>query len=194
MKKQFCFLKWQGKKAIALLTLVIVLVLGAVGGTVAFIITQTDPVTNTFVPATISSATAQSIIGNTGDAPSFARMAVVVNWVAANGTVYAISPVEGTDYTITYDNANWTQGTDGFWYYNKALQSVPEGTDIRAEGFDATPYITTALIQDCTQKVQGPEGYSLKVELIASTIQAEPVSVVVEQWGVTVTNGVLAPN
>ena len=62
------------------------------------------------------------------------------------------------------------------------------------EGFDPTPYMTTPLIKACTQLLEAPEGYSLKVEIISSTIQAEPTSVVQEQWGVTVANGVLTPN
>ncbi|MBE6690077.1 MAG: hypothetical protein E7590_02180 [Ruminococcaceae bacterium] len=192
--KQLKFLKWQGKKAVVLLALTIVLALGVVGSTMALIITKTNSVTNTFQPASISSATAQSVVGNMGDAPSFARIAVVVNWVATDGTVYAVAPVVGTDYSITYDTANWKQGADGFWYYTKALQNLPDDVDINADDFDETPYVTTSLITNCTQLVAAPDGYSLKVEIIASTIQAEPETVVEEQWGVTVENGALTPN
>lgn len=192
--KQLKFLKWRGKKAALLLALTVVLALGIVGGTVAFIVTHTDSITNTFQPATIASVTAQSVVGNTGDAPSFARVAVVVNWVANDGTVYAVSPVPETDYSITYDTANWKQGTDTFWYYTKALQDLPDDVDVNAEDFNATPYITTPLITDCTQLVAAPDGYSLKVEIIASTIQANPETVAETQWGVVVENGVLTPN
>ena len=192
--KQLKFLKWQGKKAVVLLALTIVLALGVVGSTMALIITKTNSVTNTFQPASISSATAQSVVGNMGDAPSFARIAVVVNWVATDGTVYAVAPVVGTDYSITYDTANWKQGTDGFWYYTKMLQNLPDDVDVNADDFDETPYVTTSLITNCTQLVAAPDGYSLKVEIIASTIQAEPETVVEEQWGVTVENGALTPN
>ena len=180
--KQLKFLKWHGKKAVALLVLTIVLALCIVGTTMALIIIKTDPITNTFQPASISSATVQSIVGNTGDAPSFARIAVVVNWVAADGAIYAVSPVAGTDYSITYDTANWRQGSDRFWYYTKALQNLPADVDTSAEGFDYSPYMTTSLITACTQLVAAPEGYNLKVEIIASSIQAEPEAVVEIQW------------
>ncbi|MBR2464127.1 MAG: hypothetical protein IKB41_01675 [Clostridia bacterium] len=192
--KQLKFFRWHGKRAIALLALTVVLVLGVVGGTVAFIVTRTDSVTNTFQPAVIDSVTAQSVVGNMGDAPSFARVAVVVNWVANDGTVYAVSPSLGTDYSITFDTANWKQGTDTFWYYTKALENLPDDADINAEGFDPTPYVTTSLITECTQLAAAPDGYSLKVEILASTIQADPETVAETQWGVVVENGVLTPN
>ena len=48
MPKTFKFLKWHGKKAVALLVLTVVLAVGMVGGTVAFIVTQTDALTNVF--------------------------------------------------------------------------------------------------------------------------------------------------
>ena len=192
--KQLKFFGWHGKKAIALLALTVVLVLGVVGGTVAFIVTRTDSVTNIFQPAVIDSVTAQSVVGNLGDAPSFARVAVVVNWVANDGTVYAVSPVLGTDYSITFDTANWKQGTDTFWYYTKALENLPDDADVNAEGFDVTPYVTTSLITECTQLTEAPEGYNFKVEILASTIQANPETVAETQWGVVVENGVLTPN
>ena len=192
--KQLKFFKWRGKKAVALLAITVVLALGIVGGTVAFIVTKTDSITNTFEPATISSATSQSVVGNVGDAPSFARVAVVVNWVASDGTVYAVSPVLGTDYSITYDTSNWKQGTDTFWYYTKTLQNLPDDVDVNADDFDETLYVTTSLITNCTQLTAAPDGYNLKVEIIASTIQADPEAVAETQWGVVVENGVLSPN
>lgn len=193
--KQLKFFKWRGKKAVALLALTVVLALGIVGGTVAFIITQTDSITNTFEPAVISSATYNSQVINTGDAPSFVRVAVVVNWVASDGTtIYALSPVEGTDYTITYNTTDWKQGQDTFWYYTKAIQNIPADIDTSDPNVDYSPYVTTSVIEACTQLQAAPDGYRLKVEVIGSTIQADPETVAETQWGVVVENGVLTPN
>jgi hypothetical protein len=194
MKKQFHFLRFTGKKAILLLSLTLILALSIVGSTIAFFITQTNSLTNTFTPAIIQSATQNSIVLNLGSAPSFIRCSVVINWVSNDGHVYAIAPILGTDYSITYNTDGWAQGSDSFWYYTKALLNVPEDTDINADGFDPTPYITTSLILNCTQLKDAPEGYSLKVEVLSSAIQAEPQTVVEQQWNVAVSNGILTPN
>lgn len=173
-----------------LITSVALLLLVAVGTTLAYIFTKTEPVENKFNPSKVSCAVVEDggkpvaagthntgtekkdvQIKNTGDTDAYIRVAVVVNWMSADSTrVWATKPVEGTDYSITYaTGTGWEKGSDGYWYYT---QSVPptDGSNL-----------TGILIENATQLVdKGPVGtdntqYYLSIEIVASAIQAEGV-------------------
>ena len=146
--------KYINKKSIIIAS-VMLLLLVAVGTTIAYIFTETEPVENTFNPSKVSCAVVekgyepvsgeiQNIsdkksnvqIKNTGDTDAYIRVAVVVNWMNADGTrVWATKPVEAVegadgDYTITYNLSNgWFNGGDGFYYYSKAV-SPGESTSV----------------------------------------------------------------
>lgn len=186
-------------KRLATLLVSLVLVLGvAVGGTVAFLSTRTDSKENTFTPSKVTCEVTETFnnnvksnvaVQNTGDTTAFIRAAINVTWmkdaeagteyVAANQTVSAKIPVEGTDYSIKLaDNTNWIQGADGYYYYK--LPVDPQDS-------------TEVLIEEC--KLQNnasvPDGYHLSVEIVASAIQSAPDSVVQSMWHVTVENGII---
>ena len=170
-----------------IVSLLLVLLLG-VGGTIAYLITHTDPVENTFTPSQIGLDIVEEFpdsevkkavqIKNTGDVDAYIRVAVNVTWVkvptetgASSNIVTAKTPVAGEDYTISYANEAadaWIHGADGFWYYAKP---------VAANG------LTPILISSC-QPIQGraPEGYTLSVEIIASAIQADPAQAVAGSW------------
>lgn len=158
--------------------LALVLILGAaVGGTLAYLVTQTDPVTNTFEPSHVSckieeefDGTTKSnvIVQNTGDIDAYIRAKVVITWKDANGNVYAAAPERGTDYTITYGDG-WTKGSDGIYYCNSKVAANNGSTPV--------------LIKECRQTGTAPEGYALSVEILAEAIQAEPAAAVKEAWG-----------
>ena len=112
-------------------------------------------------------------VGATGYAV-YVRAAIVVNWeenkedaegkktiIADTGVFHGDAPIAGEDYIIDLNvetNEPWFCGADGF-YYHKAM--------INSEG------VTADLIKSCkmvTGKV--PDGYHLKVQIIAQTIQA----------------------
>ena len=194
--------KYINRKSI-LITSVALLLLVAVGTTLAYVFTKTEPVENKFNPSKVSCAVVENgnlsentanvvqtgksktnvQIKNTGDTDAYIRVAVVVNWMSADGTrVWATKPVEGTEYTISYaTNTGWVKGSDGYWYYTKSVP--PTGGS----------NLTGILIEMATQKIDGPKGtdgtqYHLSIEIVASAIQAKPTSVVTSQWGVTVAN------
>ena len=127
-------------------------------------------------------------IKNTGDTDAYIRVAVVVNWMDKAGTkVWATKPVENTEYSITYANTtNWVKGSDDYWYYTKSVPPT-DGSNL-----------TDILIKNATQNKEGPKGtdgtqYYLSIEIVASAIQSTPETVVAEQWGVTVNDGVITP-
>lgn len=178
------------KKKTLLTMSVALLLAGAVGITLAYIFTKTDPVENTFKPSKVSCAVVETDekgtvtentsnivytgttkknvqIKNTGDTDAYIRATVVVNWMSADGTkVWAKKPVEDIDFTISYNLSNdgWINGGDGYYYYTKPV---------------AKSDLTDILITSATQLTQkGPVGtdntqYYLSIEILASAIQAD---------------------
>lgn len=169
------------KRSGILLAAVIVLLAGAVGGTWAFLVAQSEPVQNNFTYAhvrcrideTFDGTTKSDVkIQNTGDIPAYIRARIVVTWKDASGNVSAV-PVKNTDYTIAFNEneKDWTQQGD-YWYCKTAVDAGEE---------------TPVLITKCEKKGNAPKDYDLSVEILADAIQSEPANAVMEAWGYTPT-------
>ena len=178
MSKTFQFFIWSGKKAVAYLVLTVVLSAAIIGTTLAYIIVKTNELNNTFTPGEVDISINGSTITNIEDTDVYVRAAVVVNWVDDNGTpgdktddvILSTMPVAGTDYTVEFNTAGgWVQGSDTFWYYTSGPL---------AEGATA-PTLITSLTQTEQQKM---DGYTLRVQVISSAIQAEPADAVFGAW------------
>ena len=163
------------KRSGILLAAVIVLLAGAVGGTWAFLVAQSEPVQNNFtyahVRCTIDEKFENGVksdvqIQNTGDIPAYIRARIVVTWKDASGNVSAV-PVKNTDYTIAFNETDWTQQGD-YWYCKTAVDAGGE---------------TPVLITKCEKKGNAPKDYDLSVEILADAIQSEPANAVKEAWG-----------
>lgn len=118
------------KSPLALLALLLVAIM-VVGGTVAYLLTSTTPVENTFTPAKVDATVYESFtngvksdvkIQNSGNAPAYIRVAIVANAVDANGHVVA-----GTLPSYTVDSSKWAQ--IGNYYYYKDVVPAGEYTD-----------------------------------------------------------------
>lgn len=168
------------KRSGILLAAVIVLLAGAVGGTWAFLVAQSEPVQNNFTYAHVRCRIDEKFengvksdvkIQNTGDISAYIRARIVVTWKDANGNVSSTVPVKNTDYTIAFNEKDWTQ-QGGYWYCKTAVN--PNG-------------FTPELISECkkTANANAPKGYDLSVEILADAIQSEPASAVTEAWGNT---------
>ena len=172
--------KLMNRKTILLL-IAATLILGmAIGGTVAYLAANTDPVVNTFTPGNVDITVDEEFDGktksnvmikNTGTVDAYIRAKVVITWQDANGNVYGTLPVANTDYTIAWGSGWDTETADGFYYHTAKV--APDKN-------------TSVLITSCTPKNTAPEGYNLHVEILAQAIQAEPTSVVEDEWDVTV--------
>lgn len=191
------------KKALTLLVCLVVLIVATVGGTLAYLMAATQPVKNAFSPSKVSCAVVEDPfdgtektnvqIQNTGDTKAYIRAAVVVTWKNDKGEIYAATPQENTDYTITFNSNNdWFEGNDGFWYHRTEIAPC---THVGDQGHSGC--MTGVLINACAPVAdRAPSGYSLSVEIVASAIQSTPDSVVGKEWSntkvsVTGTAGVL---
>ena len=176
-----------------LITLIgLLLIVGtAVGGTLAYLFSKTPETENSFTPVVVSCAVEESFDGavksdvkvrNTGDIAAFVRATFIVMWTSDSGSVHSSSPLENTDYTVSFGSAKWTKGTDGFYYYSNSVMPG-DVTDI---------FISSITLADGADI---PAGYSLSVHVVASAIQSEPSTAVNDAWGATVqgANGLIAP-
>ena len=180
------------KRLTILLVSLLSVVAISVGITLAYIFTDTDPVENEFQPSKVACAVVENgsdaentdstvntgiaktdvQIKNTGDTDAYIRVAVVVTWKKADGTVWAQAPVENTDYSMTVDLANGWFEKDGYYYYDSKI---------------SPDKLTSVLINHAEVLKAAPkEDYQLSIEIVASAIQAKPTTVVAEQWGVKV--------
>ena len=165
----------------AALALALVLTL-SVGGTIAYLITDTRPVENTFTPAEVSIVIHENgtdgkgefdhkektnvYVENTSQADVYIRAAIVINWQDDNGNVVA-EPVNERDYTMTLGDG-WTKNElDGYYYCTTA------------DTKDKTK--TSQLIVSCAPN--GTPKYHLSVSVLAQAIQAEPNPAVTDAWG-----------
>ena len=146
-------------KSSLLLIAVVSLLVAAVGGTVAYLVTNTLPVVNTFTPATVDTEVTDNISGNTkrdvqiknsSNIPVYMRVAVVANWYKAGEVVAPWNNYVGLGVT-----SDWTL-RDGYYYYNG---TVAAGAEVKL--FDS--YTATG----------GPDGAHLEMDIISQVIQAE---------------------
>lgn len=165
-----------------LLVAIILLISTAVGATVAFLTTKTEPVKNTFEYAKVSCEVTESFgmharrcvqVRNTGTIDAYIRATYVVNWVDASGRIAASDPA-GYSYTLTENpDSSWKKGKDGYFYY---LTPVAPN--------DSTP----GSLLTCTATYPDNPEYTLSVEILAEAIQSTPESAVADAWGVTVSS------
>lgn len=96
-------------------------------------------------------------VTNTNDFDVYVRAMVVTSWQDADGNLLAVTPVEGTDYNITY-SSDWNKKDDGFYYYKSIL----------GKGQTTTPLITL-----CKPLKNSPvNGYTLSINIISQTVQS----------------------
>lgn len=159
-------MKRMKKKSLLLVAGIVLMLTIAIGGTIAYIVTNTTPVVNTFTPGEVPITIQETFDGttksdvyvtNNGNVSAYIRAKIIVTWKDKDGNVSAIKPVLGTDYSMS-TGGGWTGESDGFYYY-----SVFVGAG-KSTGY---------LINSCTRIGTPPEGYDLSVEIIAESIQAE---------------------
>ncbi len=171
-------MKRMNSKAVVLLITIAVLLTVTVGGTVAYLAASTPAVTNVFTPGSVPPHIIEELedevkqnvtVKNNGTVDAYIRAMIVVTWQDKDGNVYPAMPkqksAENPDghYEMSI-GSDWTQETDGFYYYTG-------GDNEGKVGKDAT---TTALIVECRPVGTCPDtNYTLHVEIMAQAIQAD---------------------
>lgn len=155
----------------------------AISGTVAYLFTQSETVTNTFNPVTVENEITEELnnnvkekvqVKNTGTTEAYIRAKVVITWQSKeDGSVYPQLPQADTDYTTTAGSDKWKL-YNGYYYY---LESVVPGASTENLIGSITPVVANV-----------PEGYELHVEILSQAIQSTPEDAIKEAWGVTISS------
>lgn len=158
------------------ISLVLVLAL-AVGGTVAWLTSVTDPVTNVFVPGTggtnidediVNNAKTKIVIENKGNIDAYVRVKLVINCIDENGNVVA-----GAVPSVSYDGTKWDL-INGCYYYKGVVEENGETTNLLADR--------------ATIPLTGENGVRYEVNVIAQTIQTVG-GAVEDAWQMSYTDG-----
>lgn len=169
-----------GKRSLAALIALVLIICVAVGGTIAYIVTQTGKVENKFTPADVQIAINETFennikssitVENVNEAknvPCYIRVKLVSNMQDKDGNVIGSAAINTFNL-----NDKWFDGGDGCYYY-KYVVAVGTSTDNLLE---AGEKITLANGQ--------------VVEVLAEGIQATPETAVTSAWPVNVLNGQL---
>ena len=170
---------------LAILFIAVVMLIGAVvGSTVAFLVTETAPVENKFSYAKLSTEITEDFNGatksnvqikNTGDTAAYIRATYVVTWRDAKGSIVPTPDQNLYAYELTENpTKNWVQGKGGYFYYPTPVAPVQ-----KTDG--------SLLTCKVTKQPAEPE-YFLYVEVIAESIQSEPIDAIQKAWGITPPN------
>lgn len=153
------------RKLLVLLTAVALLLTFAVSGTVAYLVVGPQEVENTFTPVqvntriveTFEKGSKSSIMVQNGDTakdiPVYVRVAVVGNWVDAEGKIV------GPWSLGSYNTANWTKSGE-FYYYNsilpvgKVTEDLLTGNGIREADYSDAPEGTHLVVTVVQQAIQ----------------------------------------
>ena len=170
------------RRLVIILAAVVTLLAVATGSTLAYLWDKTPSLENTIEPTYVSCQVIENFDGNTktnvyvkntSNVEAYIRVSVIANWLDENGDTYGnATPIEGRDYIAEYGNALWVEGSDGFYYYTLP---VAAGSSTQELIRSLSP-VTSQIPEDCT----------IRVQIIASAIQAEPADAVSASWGVTV--------
>lgn len=168
------------KRLSTLLLSVILVVTIAVGGTVAYLVTQDKPITNTFTPSHVTCRVYENFDGktktnvnvtNTGDTEAYIRVKLVTYRVNQDG-----QHIGGTATIPPFTpGTHWVKHNDGYYYY-----TLPVKPDERP----AAVLISSITLKDSYTDADGGKQV---IEVMAEAIQSAPAEAIGQSWGVRIT-------
>ena len=168
------------------LSLLLVVTL-AISGTVAYLVTKSEPVENKFTPSHVACQVTEDFDGttksnvnvtNTGDTDAYIRVKLVSYRVNAQG-----QHIGGTVAVPSFTpGENWKLHTDGYYYYTLP---VAPGEEPKADLIGSI---------DLTGSYDDADGGSQVIEVMAEAIQSGPAYAVGQSWGVSITPGNVTEN
>ena len=171
-------------KTAALILSLLLLVTAAVGGTLAYLLTQTESVTNTFTPSKVACTVTENFNGttksyvnvqNTGDTEAYIRVKLVTYRVNDKG-----DHIGGTAEIPGFKpGTNWVKYYDGYYYYTKP---VAPGKSPATELIDESGITLSDTYADA-------DGGKQVIEVMAEAIQSGPAEAVGNSWGVSISEG-----
>ena len=155
------FSKRKASKPVLVLVAFVLLLTISIGSTLAYISVKSEKIETVFVPTDVQCMVQDNLtVKNTGSNNAYIRVAAVPNYMNADGHICAehgtlSSPAAGEGWVYV----------NGYYYYSQIL----------------SPDTVTSPVFVFTGN-QAEDGCSLRLELFASAIQAEPADVVIKVW------------
>lgn len=182
-------IRWN--RSFVVLAALLVLVLGIVGTTLAWLTDKTDALTNNFTYAKVSCEVLEDVdedktekrkvwIQNTGNTDAYIRVTYVVTIRDKEGNILydAYETEKFKDYMADLErkisDPRWQKGTDDYWYYR--LPVAPN---------EKTEELFREMIRSAYIEINGTDA-DTHIEILASAVQAMPTNAVTEAWGATV--------
>lgn len=183
-------IRWN--RSFVVLAALLVLVLGIVGTTLAWLTDKTTDLTNTFEYAKVSCKVLETVnetktqksdvrIQNTGNTDAYIRVTYVVTIRDDNGNIlydaYETEQFQNymDDLELWINDVFWQKGIDGYWYYRLPVPPNEETNNLFRISSISSLYIR---INGTLRKTH--------IEILASAVQAMPTNAVTEAWGATV--------
>lgn len=154
----------------------------AIGGSMAFLTTQTNAVVNTFTPAHVEPDVKEDFNGtvkssitvqNTGDIDAYIRVKLVTYRVNENG-----DHIGGTATIPPFTPGTGWVERDGYYYYTKPVAPNDSTGDLLGTSITLQEY-------------DDADGGKQAIDVMAEAIQSTPATAVEQAWKVTVVNGTI---
>lgn len=187
-------IRWN--RSFVVLAALLVLVLGIVGTTLAWLTDATGDLTNTFEYAKVSCQVLEDVnsnktqktkvrIQNTGNTEAYIRATYVVTYRDDTESILYETLSNGTwnvDLSNKINTESWVKGEDGYWYCKTPVAPGAE-----------TPVLFEGPINGNGTFLYDKKHAITYVEILATAIQSQPVKAMGEAWGYTMNNGTLTP-
>ena len=153
-----------------------------IGGTVAWLVSSTSPVENTFIPGRVETEVTESFDGakktavnavNKGNIDAYIRIKLVTYRVNEQG-----QQIGGTAKIPAFTLGEGWIAKDGYYYYTSPVAPGESPAHNLAESITLTSY-------------NDADGGKQVIEVMAEAIQSLPASTVADTWHVTVTDGII---
>ena len=167
------------KRLSTLLLSVILVVTIAVGGTVAYLVTQDKPITNTFTPSHVNCRVEEKFDGttkknvnvtNTGDTEAYIRVKLVTYRVNEDR-----QHIGGTATIPEFDPGTHWVKYGGYYYY-----TLP----VKPDEKPAAVLISSITLED---SYPDADGGKQAIDVMAEAIQSAPAEAIGRSWGVRIT-------
>jgi len=184
LQKQNNGTRRHSKKTVRFLLSLLLIVMTAVGGTLAYLSAQSGPLENTFAPAQVSCEVTERFDGitkknvnvkNTGDTDAFLRVRLVSYRVNDAG-----QRIGGTALIPPFVPGIGWVWHNGYYYYTQPV--APNESP-------ATALIPGIVL---TGSYLDADGGKQVIEVLAEAIQSSPAEAVGVSWGVTISNGTVS--
>lgn len=187
-------IRWN--RSFVVLAALLVLVLGIVGTTLAWLTDTTEDQTNTFEYAKVSCQVLEDVnsnetrksnvrIQNTGNTEAYIRATYVVTYRDEAGNILYETLDWKVDLSDKINRDSWVQGEDGYWYCKTPVAPGKETPALFKEPIDGNGKFLDG--------GRSKEHAITYVEILATAIQSQPVKAMGEAWGYTMNNGTLTP-